>query len=630
MALASVSVMLAQSRHLYVSPTGDDHADGLTPATALRTPAMALRQAREVRRLHGLSVPTRDARLTDTLFIHLSAGCYPLAETLLLRPEDSGDLGCPTVVVADHAGQAMLSGGQRVTFAPRAVPMGLGHALSVAWVAEAPRVASQRQTVRQLWMADEKIPHASLVPLDSMLPILAFRPVEREVWIPSEYAPYIDPAEAPELLLHQRWAIALLRIRTVRVGVEEVGGQRREVCKLTFHDPESRLEFEHPWPQPIVAEDRGDGRMVTSCFNVLGGATLAQPGTWYQDANTGALVYRPVVGETRSPEGIVPVLDEEVPLVAIEGQLERRVHDITFRGLTFAHSAWRRPSRLGHVTLQGGMYLLDAYKLPVAGLPEKEYLENQAWIARPEAAVRVRGGIRVHFESCNFRHLGATGLDYVWADSACHVTGCRFEDIGGTALALGAFPDGGFETHVPFRPHNMQELCCDFHIAGNVIRDATNEDWGCVGIGAGYVADCIIEDNEVSDLNYSGICVGWGWTPLNSGMRNNHIRRNYVHHFARRLYDAGGIYTLSYQPGSTIEDNRIDHIFQPLGATLDIPGLDSREVNAYATNLRGFYIYLDEATDGYTIRHNWCPDKRFGDNRPGPEVRWENNGPDAR
>ena len=49
----------------------------------------------------------------------------------------------------------------------------------------------------------------------------------------------------------------------------------------------------------------------------------------------------------------------------------------------------------------------------------------------------------------------------------------------------------------------------------------------------------------------------------------------------------------------------------------------------YATNLRGFYIYLDEATDGVTIRNNWCPEERFGDNRPGPDVHWENNGPKA-
>ena len=69
-----------------------------------------------------------------------------------------------------------------------------------------------------------------------------------------------------------------------------------------------------------------------------------------------------------------------------------------------------------------------------------------------------------------------------------------------------------------------------------------------------------VSHNEVCHLNYSGICVGWGWTSLESGMCNNRIEANYVHHFARRLYDAGGLYTLSNQPGSVMRNNRIEHL----------------------------------------------------------------------
>ena len=120
-----------------------------------------------------------------------------------------------------------------------------------------------------------------------------------------------------------------------------------------------------------------------------------------------------------------------------------------------------------------------------------------------------------------------------------------------------------------------------------------------------------ISHNEVCHLNYSGICVGWGWTWLQSGMKNNRIEANYVHHFARRLYDAGGLYTLSSQPGSVVRNNRIEHL----------------EEAPYATNDRAFYIYLDEATDGYTIENNWCPAERFDSNRPGNRNVWRKNGP---
>lgn len=113
--------------------------------------------------------------------------------------------------------------------------------------------------------------------------------------------------------------------------------------------------------------------------------------------------------------------------------------------------------------------------------------------------------------------------------------------------------DGGFETHIPFIPADVRELCSHITIRNNFISNVTNEDWGCVGIGAGYVRNMDVSHNEVCHLNYSGICVGWGWTSLESGMCNNRIEANYVHHFARRLYDAGGLYTLSNQPVPSCE-----------------------------------------------------------------------------
>ncbi len=598
----SGSICLAEPVHIYASP------DGLSPHEALR-------EAREMRRLHKVGA-------SDTLYIHLAEGTYYLGETLFVRPEDSGTPSSPTVIVGAEGRKSVLSGGmpiemQKDSNCCKSSPVCLSSS------------PKGRNTiiVRQLWQGDRKLPHASLVPLDSMINIIDFRKEEREVWIPlASFQPFqqsdVDQEICNlEMILHQRWAIAILRVKSYVV--------EGDIVKLKFEEPESRLEFEHPWPQPVVNEDRGDGVLRTSSFNLLGGKGFIKPGTWYQDNSTGILHYYPKEDDCYNEDKCskkeylaegkqdcasktftAPVLQT---IVEVNGSLERPVHDVIFRNVSFQHAAWNRPSFKGHVTLQGGMYILDAYKLQIPGLPEKEYLENQAWIERPEAAVSVRGGQRINFEGCEFTHLGATGLDYVWADSACVVKGCHFYDIGGTALALGAFPDRGFETHVPFRPVNMRELCSDFLIADNLIEDVTNEDWGCVGIGAGYVADCIIEHNIVRDVNYSGICVGWGWTPLDSGMKNNHIRSNKVYRFAKMLYDAGGIYTLSYMPGSTIEDNIIDEIYPP----------------KYATNLRGFYLYLDEATDGVTIRNNWCPEERFGDNRPGPDVHWENNGPKA-
>jgi hypothetical protein len=105
-------------------------------------------------------------------------------------------------------------------------------------------------------------------------------------------------------------------------------------------------------------------------------------------------------------------------------------------------------------------------------------------------------------------------------------------------------------------------------------------------------------------------------------MENNRIEGNNVSNYARQLYDAGGIYTLSNQPGSVISGNTIS-------APYPAP---------YATNDRGFRIYLDARTDGFTIENNYTGDiapgfagrplinqrlirrDEIGDNHPGPNL----------
>ena len=265
----------------------------------------------------------------------------------------------------------------------------------------------------------------------------------------------------------------------------------------------------------------------------------------------------------------------------------------------------------GHVTLQGGFAMIDAYKLLEPGLPEKAELENQAWIERPDAAVKVSYADNIVFNNCNFSYLAATGIDMEKSVNNSAISHCIFNDIGGTAIMVGTFPDQGFETHVPYSPKHDEDICDGITINNNSIEHCTNEDWGAVGIGAGYVRNINIVGNAVHDLNYSGICVGWGWTALESGMRNNRIENNHIYYYAKQLYDAGGIYTLSYQPNSFIRNNRIE-------APTKAP---------YATNDRAFCIYFDEATDGFTVENNWMPFESFGYNKPGKKMVIRNNGP---
>lgn len=579
---------------IYVSLQGNDKNSG-TKEAPFYTLNRAIKQAREWRRLNRPEV-------AGGIYIRLEEGVYAQRNSLFLRPEDSGTPDSPTVICAVDGAHPVISGGVAVTGWKRgcnhpAIPEKLRQKI---WSAEAPLIGNRRVETRQMWVNGHKVQRAAQFPDGGLEQMIDFNPEEQTITIPvsqSVNPKRLQNAGQLEMIVHQRWAIAILRVKSI----DAKDGQ----AVVRFHEPESHLEFAHPWPQPVIGGEKGNSSFCLT--NAL--ELLDQPGEWFQEYPSGTIYYYPQAGENmETAEVIIPALET---LVTIDGTLSRPVKHIQFNGITFAHTSWMRPSFQGHVTLQGGFPLLDAYKLQEPGLPEKAELENQAWITRPETAIRVKGAEHIDFKHCTFRHLSSTGLDYEWAVTASSVEDCQFTDIGGTALLVGAFPDGGFETHVPFIPVDVRELCSHITIRNNFISNVTNEDWGCVGIGAGYVRNMDISHNEVCHLNYSGICVGWGWTSLESGMCNNRIEANYVHHFARRLYDAGGLYTLSNQPGSVMRNNRIEHLIEA----------------PYATNDRAFYIYLDEATDGYTMENNWCPTERFDSNRPGKKNVWKNNGP---
>ena len=284
---------------------------------------------------------------------------------------------------------------------------------------------------------------------------------------------------------------------------------------------------------------------------------------------------------------------------------------LTLRNLTFENTCWNRPLHQGHVTLQGGFPIVDAYKLKQEGLPWAPSLENQAWIERPVAAVSISWARQVNVENCFFNNLASTALDFTYGIDQCWVDNCTFRDIGGTAILAGSFAESPREVHRPYPL--LARQCRHLAITNNRIENATIEDWGAVAIGCGYVSNVSIERNVVDGVNYSGICVGWGWTPEKTGMEGNVIRGNTVRNYARQLYDVGAIYTLSCQPGSVMEGNIISpHTPAP-----------------YATNDRCFPIYLDAATDGYTLKGNYVEGhgligkEDIGFNNPGPDIHLE-------
>ncbi|WP_460948877.1 L-rhamnose mutarotase [Spirosoma daeguense] len=587
------SLLLAQQAEIWVAPDGSD-ANAGTKEKPMASLQLAIRKVRELRRLN-------DASVANGAHIYLRNGLYALSEPVFIRPEDSGTSASPTIIEAAPNEKPVLSGGvaiknwQKLTGNVAGLPK---EAAGKVWVADAPKVGGRLLEFRQLWVNGDKAIRAKDTPYPLMNRILSWNKQEQTCWIPVPKFNDLSKADGLEMLIHQWWAIANLRVKRIDV--------QGDSAKLWFHQPESRIQSEHPWPAPWISKETGNSAFyLTNAIQFLN-----QPGEWFLDSKAEKIYYIPRPNENIvTAQVIAPALET---LVRIAGTIDYPVTNVAFKGVSFQHTSWLRPSQQGHVPHQAGLPMLDAYKLKIPGTADKKTLENQAWVGRPSAGVDVNFAQHTTFENCRFEHLAATGLDYHKGVQHNLIRGNLFSDIGGTGIQVGVFADEATEIHLPYNPSDEREVCTNLVISNNLITNVTNEDWGAVGIGAGYVRSINIEHNDISEVGYSGISMGWGWTRTINAMRNNKVVANKIHRYAKHMYDAAAIYTLSAQPGSIIAENYIDSVYKAPYAHLPA---------------HWFYLYTDEGSSYFTIRDNWTPSEKYLQNANGPNNVWERNGP---
>ena len=563
---------------IWISPKGSDFNDG-TRQSPKATLTSALRQAREWRR-------TEDNRIQGGITIYMEGGTYAFHEPVFIRPEDSGTKESPTIIRSVGDEKVILSGGISINGWKKQ---------GKVWVADVPAFNGRPLDFRQLWVNGKKAVRARDVEdFEKMNRICSVDEKNEILYVPAvSIRRLIDnkgnlKAKYAEMVLHQMWCVANLRIRSVEV--------QGDSAAIRFHQPESRIQFEHPWPRPMVTTDGHN-----SAFYLTNARELQDvPGEWYHDIDARKVYYYPREGEKmQEAEVIVPAVET---LVRVEGTLDRPVCHIRFEKITFSYTTWMRPSEKGHVPLQAGMYLTDGYRIDPK--MQRNYLnhllDNQGWLGRPAAAVRVVAARQIDFERCRFEHLGSTGLDYEEAVQGGVVRGCLFRDIAGNGLLVGSFSPAAHETHLPYDPADRREVCTQQQINNCYFTEIGNE------------GDVNIEHNEISEVPYSGISLGWGWTQTVNCMRNNRVHANLIHHYAKHMYDVAGIYTLGSQPKSYVTENCVHSIYKP-GYVHD--------------SNHWFYLYTDEGSSFITVRDNWTEGEKYLQNANGPGNVWENNGP---
>lgn len=615
--LSGLFILPTAAAEFWVAPDGNDANPG-TQAQPFASIAAAQRHARELRRLGKIET-------NEPVRIILRGGVYHPDSPLFFRPEDSGAETSPTIIEATANEQPVISGGvliqgwKKLKGKTSGLPKA---ARGQVWVADAPKFGGRILEFRHLWVSDHKAVRAREPNGDTLNRLVAWDKTNQTAWIQGSAASNLarktgapstrsarsgGSSDAPsgcsalpsqlEMVIDQVWEIAVLRVKSLRTDGDRVG--------LTFEQPESKIEFEHPWPPVTVSSNYQAPFFLANAIEFLD-----SPGEWFADTSAGKVYYWPRPGEDLTQARVVaPALEM---LVRVEGTLDRPVENLVFRGIHFEHATWMRPSEAGHVPLQASMFMLDAYRLKPKGTAERPKLDNQEWLGRPPAGVSVLNANHISFERCRFEHMASAGLDF---ESGTHddlVQGCVFRDLGGNGIQIGKFADPGMETHLAYNPKDEREICTHETIANNLVTDCGTEDWGCVGVAAGYVRETVIAHNEVSDLPYTGVSLGWGWNRATNCMRDNRVVANHIHHVATRLGDTAGIYTLSAQPGTAISENSVHDI----------------KMSPYVPDPNHwFYLYLDEGSSFITVRDNWCPAEKFLKNANGPGNVWENNGP---
>lgn len=276
---------------------------------------------------------------------------------------------------------------------------------------------------------------------------------------------------------------------------------------------------------------------------------LDEPGEYYYDSQEDRYYYLPRAGEDMATASVVYG----------DGSVQVYLHNVWIEGITFAHIS-SRP--------EWGMDVQANFTISSKGVIERNgfvaALHNE--YDKSFGGFILRGAQDARFIRCSFTRFDGSALDLDLPCSEVIVDGCTFEDIGGTAIQIGGVSK---EDH---HPRNRLFMTQDNVVANCVIRNCGVLQEGSVGIFVGYANGTVIANNEIYDLPYSGISVGWGWGEEDAGGGNypipfkyatptpcgaNRVENNHIYNVMQKRDDGGGVYTLGNQPGTVILGNHI-------------------------------------------------------------------------
>lgn len=535
--------------HIWVAPDGADENIG-TAAAPLQSLEQALKLAKNMS-------PDNNGEIV----IHLGGGVYRLERPLQIDASTLG-AGIGLAFEAESGSHPVIVGSKPVT------GWELKDANKNIYSAQVGPVRS-----RQLFVNGKRAIRArTLGNPAAFLPAFRYRedgqPVPQGIeFIPSDLNPpeYRNPAQWSQASKIE--AVMITQWKMMRVPIASVIGMSQFTPDPILQNdlpPDTRtglLVMQEPaWTNANVFLDsttKQPGIWSFYMVNYFENAYqfLDQEGEWYLDESAGELFYKPRAGEDMATAQV------ELPLLERLVQAEHR-KGLRFKGIGFSFATWNGPSQAdGYVADQSG-FLLTGHG------NETNTIGHARRVQATPGNLTFKDCLDLEFEDCTFEHLGGVALSLPSGVQASRIHHCSFNDISSSAIVLsGVSPEDA-------RPSSAASSTVNVGIDHNTIKNTGVDYVDSAAIFVGFSQGTLVTHNDISNVPWSGIALGWGWGLLDDGMfpglpdaqrgqwgafsgptqnRNNVVSYNRIHRFLQAVWDGGAIYSTGFQ-GTSVSD----------------------------------------------------------------------------